>query len=251
MSLKTARLPVAATVTAIATDNYRTKTFTLDVSLAAHPGQFVMLWLPGFDEKPFSLVSADPVRLMITDVGPFTSLIHETQPGDPLWLRGPFGHGFVPPEDERRVLLVGGGYGVAPLLWLAQQMAGRVPHVASVIGARNVDELLYENRFTALAKAETGTKYDLYITTDDGTRGQRGLVIDVVRALLDEPGADCIYACGPHPMLAALRELAHRHQVACQLSWEEYMRCGMGLCGSCELDGALLCMDGPVIHYAP
>ncbi|MCB0198217.1 MAG: dihydroorotate dehydrogenase electron transfer subunit, partial [Anaerolineae bacterium] len=83
-------LPTAARISAIESDNYRTKTFVLDARLDAVPGQFVMAWLPRFDEKPFSLVNADPVTLMITAVGPFTRLVHELQVGDRLWLRGPF-----------------------------------------------------------------------------------------------------------------------------------------------------------------
>ena len=108
-------LPTCTTILDITQDNYRTKTFVLDARLTATPGQFVMVWLPRFDEKPFSLVSADPVTLMITAVGPFTRLMHEKQVGDKVWLRGPFGQGYQVPPTQKRLALIGGGYGVAPL----------------------------------------------------------------------------------------------------------------------------------------
>ena len=252
MKHEACRLPTAATIVDVQTDNYRTKTLVFDASVSAYPGQFVMLWLPGFDEKPFSLVNDDPVTLMITEVGPFTRLIHDKQPGDRLWLRGPFGHGFLPPEGQRHVLLVGGGYGVAPLLWLARRLSDTVPRVTVVIGARTESDVLYTGRFRELASKYDGrSRYELTVTTDDGTAGRKGLVTDVVQELMDDREIDSIYACGPHPMLAALRQMSKVHAVPSQLSWEAYMRCGMGICGACEFEGAVLCMDGPVLAFEP
>jgi dihydroorotate dehydrogenase electron transfer subunit len=244
-----ARLPRAARILSVETDNYRTKTFALDAGLDGYPGQFAMVWLPGFDEKPFSLVGVDPVRVMITAVGPCTELIHGKRAGEQLWVRGPFGHGFSPAEQSQHALLAGGGYGVAPLLWLAQSLCGIVPRVTVVIGARNAEDLLYVERFRRLAEVQTDTRLDVLVTTDDGSAGVCGVVTDVVRPEIKDSGVDAIYACGPHPMLAALRALGQATGVPCQLSWEAYVRCGMGLCGACEVEGALLCMDGPVLHY--
>ena len=113
-------LPTACRILDITRDNYRTQTLTLDARLDAEPGQFVMLWLPRFDEKPFSLVAANPVTVMVTAVGPFTRLLHQHAVGDRIWVRGPFGHGFALPPAGRHPVLVGGGYGVAPLYWLSQ-----------------------------------------------------------------------------------------------------------------------------------
>lgn len=247
MSDSNTGLPVAAPIISITRDNYRTKTFTLDMKLDARPGQFIMVWLPGFDEKPFSLVNTDPVRVMITDVGPFTGLVHQKQVGERIWVRGPFGHGFDAESFGRHALLVGGGYGVAPLLWLANSMSGKTECVTVAVGARTKTDLLYVNRFRALAERDASTQIDILVTTDDGSEGARGVVTEAIMPLLATGDVTQIYACGPHPMLAALRQLALRHRVPCQLSWEEYMRCGMGLCGSCEFEGALLCLDGPVI----
>jgi dihydroorotate dehydrogenase electron transfer subunit len=238
-------LPARARIVAVESENYRTKTFTLDARLNAQPGQFVMAWLPRFDEKPFSLVSANPVRLMISAVGPFTSLVHELGIGDSLWLRGPFGHGFTLPAHCRRPALVGGGYGVAPLLWFAQQHVDWVDAMTVIVGARTAADLLYNDRFEAIADLQPSLS--VHMTTEDGSQGVKGRVTDVLEALLESQEVDGIFACGPHGMLQALEGLARRYDVTCQLSWESYMRCAMGICGACEHEGKVLCLDGPVL----
>lgn len=247
--------PTAATIQQVYTDNYRTKTFVLDMDLEAEPGQFVMAWLPRFDEKPFSLVNSSPLTLMITAVGPFTRLVHEKQVGDRLWIRGPFGNGFHVPETQKRIALVGGGYGVAPLLWLAETVQQRVDAVHAILGAGAGRDLLYVDRFQQQANpAAQSTNpeiaaalHHLHLTTEDGSQGHRGRVTDALEPLLQDEQIDGIYACGPHGMLHALEALAARHNVPCQLSWEAYMRCGIGICGACEHNGYVLCMDGPVL----
>ena len=242
-------LPTAVTITHVQTDNYRTKTFVLDASLDAYPGQFVMAWLPRFDEKPFSLVNADPVTLMITAVGPFSRLMHEKQPGDKVWIRGPFGNGFRVDPTQKRLALVGGGYGVAPLLWLARTQAHVAESITAIVGARTGDDLLYIDRFQAhfADTAQTQAAFAIHPTTEDGSVGQQGLVTHVLAPLLQAGQIDGIFACGPHGMLAALEKLGRQHGIPTQLSWEAYMRCGIGICGACEHDGTVLCLDGPVL----
>ncbi|RME49551.1 MAG: dihydroorotate dehydrogenase electron transfer subunit [Chloroflexi bacterium] len=231
-------LPQVAEVRQVIAENARTKTFILDASVEATPGQFIMLWLPGFDEKPFSLANDDPVTITVARVGPFTTLLHQRQAGDRLWFRGPFGHGFE--IAGQRLLLVGGGYGVAPMDFLARRALQHGCQITIAVGARTADELLFIRRFTEL-------DVDLRLTTEDGSAGQRGLVTDVVEPVLAAGQVDTLYACGPHGMLIALDRLCQEYGVPAQLSWEAYMRCGIGLCGSCEHDGLLLCVDGPVL----
>lgn len=238
-------LPFPARILSIEDENYRTKTFVLDVRLPAVPGQFVMVWLPRFDEKPFSLVAANPVTLMISAVGPFTRLVHELQVGDRIWLRGPYGQGYHLPANCRRPALVGGGYGVAPLLWLAHQHVEWTDAMSVVLGARTAADLLYVRRFGAIADRQPSLA--LHVATEDGTVGEQGRVTDLLEPLLASEEVDSIFACGPHGMLEALTHLSSRHAVPCQLSWEAYMRCGIGICGACEHDGKVLCLDGPVL----
>jgi dihydroorotate dehydrogenase electron transfer subunit len=243
-------LPTPLAVLAVEQENYRTKTLVLDGRLPATPGQFVMAWLPRFDEKPFSLVCADPVTLMVTAVGPFSRLLHDLVPGQKLWIRGPFGQGYARPEAQRRLALVGGGYGVAPLLWLARTaLAGDVEQISVIIGARTADDLLYAARFQALAAESPHGRLQVEVTTEDGSQGVRGRVTDVLEPILAAGGAEGIYACGPHAMLDALARLGSRYGIPGQLSWEAYMRCGIGICGACEHAGQVLCLDGPVLHH--
>lgn len=253
-------LPRACRILDVRTDNYRTRTFTLDLQLDAQPGQFVMLWLPRFDEKPFSLVACNPVTVMVTAVGPFTRLLHTLGAGDRIWLRGPFGQGFVLPPTSRTPVLVGGGYGVAPISWLARTAAqsGHVARVTTIIGARTAADLLYTDAFAGTQADAPGVALRTLVTTEDGSAGQTGRVTDALVPLLagdahERP--DALFACGPHAMLHALQALAARHALPAQLSWEAYMRCAVGICGACEHEGALLCFDGPVLsqqqHLTP
>ncbi len=239
-------LPRVATITSIRQDNYRTKTFELDCTVDAQVGQFVMIWLPRFDEKPFSLVNCAPLTLMVTAVGPFSHLMHEKKVGDQVWFRGPFGQGFAIEEKHQNIALIGGGYGVAPLYWLANRAKGKVESVTSILGAREGKDVLYEEQFATIKSQET-TDYHLQITTEDGSLGVSGRVTDVLEPQLAAGNIDGIFACGPDGMLAALEKLSRRYDVPAQLSWEAYMRCAIGICGACDHRGKVLCMDGPVL----
>lgn len=232
-------LPRPFRVTATRQENHRTRTIFLDGPVDAEPGQFCMLWLPGLDEKPFSVASTRPAAFTIAAVGPFSRAVHALAPGDRLWLRGPFGQPFR--LEGENALLVGGGYGVAPMLLLAGRALAAGQRVRVAIGARDTGELL-------LAQAFRDLGIEPVLTTDDGSAGRRGRVTEALVPLLREDPPDTLYACGPHGMLAALALLARERGLPAQLSWEAYMRCGIGICGSCEQDGRLLCADGPVLR---
>ena len=235
-------LPQVARIEDITTESPRVRTLALDLTLQAEPGQFVMAWLPGLDEKPFSLVCSDPVTLTIAQVGPFSSAVHALEPGGRLWIRGPLGAAFRLPENEPStgdLLLIGGGYGVAPLHFLAQHALSAGWAASMVIGARTAIDVIFAERFQRL-----GVK--VAITTDDGSRGQQGVATDAARQLLDQGTYRALYACGPDPMLQAVEALAQDRQISAQLSYERHMRCGFGICGSCARGGWRVCKDGPV-----
>jgi len=217
------------------------KTITLDGRQPAQPGQFVMVWLPGLDEKPFSLVSDDPVTLAISRVGPFSARLHELTVGDRLWLRGPLGRPFDLVGE--RLLLVAGGYGAAPLAFLAAR-ATQAQRKVAVIGAATRGDLLFQDRFT-----DAGC--EVVPVTEDCSVGEGGLCTDVAERLLREETFDAVYGCGPEGMLEKLEQLCIELGIPGQLSKEAYMRCGMGVCGSCERKGLLVCRDGPVFNAGP
>ncbi len=234
-------LPQPLSIADTALDTSTVKTLTLDGALEAHPGQFVMVWVPTLNEKPFSLVDDDPLTLTIAKVGPFSARLHELEVGDRLWVRGPLGKGFDIVGD--RVLLGAGGYGVAPLAFLAGKTTEASRKVV-VIGAASKDELFFQDRFV-----EAGC--EVVLVTEDCSAGLGGLCTDAADALLRSEEFDMVYACGPEPMLDAVEEMCRRHGVPGQVSREAYMRCGMGVCGSCQRGGLLVCRDGPVFHVGP
>jgi dihydroorotate dehydrogenase electron transfer subunit len=238
-----AGLPRPHRIKGVRAENSTTRTLVLEGILDATPGQFVMAWLPGMDEKPFSPSSMAPIALTVQRVGPFTSTLHELVAGDMLWLRGPFGHGFAPHPGA--LLLVSGGCGAAPLLGLAQQARAQGASVHVVLGARTADALFFEAQYDALGCA-------VHVVTDDGSAGRRGTAVDGAAELLDGGRRfGGVYACGPEPMLDAVYLIAQAQRVPCQLSYEAYMRCGIGVCGSCALGGCLVCRDGPVLERPP
>jgi len=189
------------------------------------PGQFFMLEAPGrLLPRPFSLCLAPPGELafLVDPVGPGTQALSELRPGDEIRVLGPLGHGYR--LDVARALLVGGGIGIAPLPYLAEQLGGSPP---VVLGFRSAD---HAEAAALLPGAE--------------------VVIDPVLVTeLIEPGFD-VMACGPEPMLHAVAAMCPE----AQLAWEAPMACGYGACYGCvvEIDGALkrLCLEGPVLDAA-
>ena len=222
-------------------ENPKTITLVLDLALAARPGQFCMLWLPGVDEKPFSIAGPDPLMFTVARIGPFSDALHGLKIGDSLWVRGPFGTGWT--AGPGRALLVGGGYGAAPLYFLARVLrdAGAVVEVA--LGAQTSRDLLFIDRFAGLGVPTT-------TATEDGSAGSTGQVTAITASLLGSGRFDRVCACGPRGMLAALEALCGALHVPAELSHEAYMRCGVGICGSCEHEERLVCRDGPVFRVA-
>ena len=211
-----------------------------------------MVWLPGKTEKPFCLAGNDPLQLTIVAVGPFSEHFHHLKVGGRMWVRGPLGQGYRP--YGRRILLAGGGYGAAPLLFLARQAMASGMEVDACTGARTERDVLLVEDFKALGAG-------VHVTTDDGSLGEQGLITLPIERLLTESRATCpdggVYACGPVKMLEAIDALCGRYGVPRQLSWEAHMRCGIGLCGSCEIAlpvsqgdpnraAWLVCLEGPV-----
>ena len=239
------------------------------------PGQFYMLaaaerWGGGGDERPylpraFSHARAREGRLsfLLESVGPGTERLAELRAGEGLTLVGPLGVGWRPPELGTRPLLVGGGIGVAPLLCLQDELAGEgVDPDASDVnrdirGKRNAREeeddrsVLLGFRSAAHAEAASLFAGDVLLATDDGSAGRRGLVTDLLREELQRDPAATVFACGPPPMLEAVRALCTDRGVPAQLALESGMACGFGACFGCVVPTKAgyvrLCVDGPVL----
>jgi dihydroorotate dehydrogenase electron transfer subunit len=236
-------------ISSIRRENPNTQTFVLDHPLqAGKSGQFCMVWLPEIGEKPFSIAGADPLAFTISDVGPLSHAVSKLGKGDRLWVRGPLGHGFELVGTSH--LLVGGGYGAAPLAYLAADALALGHDVAVCLGAKTTVQLIFADVFSKMGAT-------VRLATEDGSSGTKGLVTESLLNALVWELPSTIYACGPTGMLMAVAAEAQNADVPAQLSFEGVMRCGVGLCGSCELPedicaklglagGWLPCWDGPV-----
>lgn len=220
-------------------------TLYINEPIAFKPGQFVMVWIPGVDEKPYTISHHSPDRFGITveAKGIFSQKAVSLGPGEKIGIRGPFGTGFNTGTGHKRVAVVAGGCGMAPLAPLVEAFeTGDGPDVLLIQGARSKSFLLYPDRFGA--KTE--------ICTDDGSKGYKGFVTDIlvqkIKALsaISEPGFDMVYACGPEIMMAKVFDICEAQGIPCQVSLERYMRCGFGVCGACVCGHAVVCKDGPV-----
>ncbi len=240
-------LPHPFRIIHIKNENASTQTFILDGALSASPGQFVMAWLPDHEDKPFSLANSEPISLTIAAVGPFSQALHQLKVGNSIWLRGPLGQGYqLPTHAPGHILLIGGGYGVAPLLFLAQQALKLRFQVSVIIGARRKADLLLVDNFQGIDAA-------LWTSTEDGSAGYQGVVTDVMPLVLAKTlKPQTVYTCGPTGMLKAVAALCQTKNTPVQVGWEARMRCGIGLCGSCEVgQGWLTCLDGPTFPFDP
>ena len=223
------------------------KTFSFIDKLCskAKPGQFLMLWIPGVDEIPLSILDAskDLVSVSVKAVGDATRHMHSFGSGAIVGVRGPFGNSFT--ESRGRVLLIGGGTGTAPLLFLAKRLAAKTEKLSFVEGAKTKDELLFVREL-----AEVCQEKNIITTTEDGTAGLQCLVTKPLGQLLDKEHFDMIYTCGPEVMVKKIFEMTEQRKLPIEASLERLMRCGIGLCGSCVIGKYRVCRDGPVFTAA-
>ena len=203
-------------------------------SQKGNPGQFVMIWVPGIDEIPMSLSHMGSKQAVtIEKVGDATSHLFRMSPGDLVGIRGPYGHGFHP--KGQNPLFVAGGTGIAPLYPLIKTMdKGHV-----VLGARTSQHLFF------VEKIQTTGAY-LHMATDDGSRGFQGTAVELFQNLFHKIKADGVFTCGPEKMMKQVVHHALGYSLPVQASLERYMKCGLGLCDSCAINGLHVCTDGPV-----
>ncbi len=208
------------------------KTFRFADDSSPLPGQFYMIWIPGVDEFPMSISYTGALKgFTVKKIGRGTSRMHDLEPGDKIWIRGPYGRGFHI-DKRRKSLVVGGGSGMATLGPLIEEIKGDV-----IIAARTKEELIFTERFSHL---------NPWIATDDGSAGFKGYATDLARKLVEEREYDIIYACGPEQMIKGLVDLAFERDIDIQVSLERLMKCGIGICDSCSINGYRVCVDGPV-----
>ncbi len=224
-------------------------------TIAAHsrPGQFVHLRVAPFTtspllRRPFSVAGTNladgTLRLLVRTIGRGTAMLVERLLGTDLPALGPLGHPFPDLSPERDVVLVGGGVGVAPLLFYAtaREHATKV----ALYGA--------ETRFALVMADDLAEACDqTLLATDDGTQGHHGFVTDLLPLVLDDLQSPVVLACGPRPMMAKAAEECRGRRVECYVSFEAWLGCGVGACLGCVIPAAgeprryvRVCRDGPV-----
>jgi dihydroorotate dehydrogenase electron transfer subunit len=218
------------------------RTFVFKGTLHSKPGQFCMLWIPECDEKPFSIARDydGEIWLTICKVGKATTQLFEMKEGDRVGLRGAFGHGFST-VSNKKVVLIGGGYGTAPLHFTGKCHQEAGSDVTMVIGARSKNLLIWE-------KESQDSGFRTLVATNDGSAGIEGFTTHILEKLLSEEKIDLVQTCGPEKMMKAIAEMCIANKVACEISVERYMKCGFGICGQCVVEtGEKMCQTGPVV----
>jgi dihydroorotate dehydrogenase electron transfer subunit len=215
------------------------------------PGQFVEIRVDGspstFLRRPISINFVDrdqnELWLLVAVVGEGTSRLAQLQPGDKLNCLLPLGNGFtMPATNDEKILLVGGGVGVAPLLYMGAEMKRMGCEPTFLLGARTTKDLLMLDIFKRYGRT--------YVTTEDGSEGEKGFVTN--HSLLQNEHFTRIASCGPTPMMKAVAAYARKVDVECEVSLENLMACGLGACLCCvekTTEGNLcVCKDGPVFN---
>ena len=248
----------------VAPNIYLMKLSAPSVAQEALPGQFIHIKC-SIDNylllrRPLSIHRIDKekgeIYILFQVVGEGTKLLAQRKVGDNLGILGPLGNGFNIYPESRKILIIGGGIGVAPLLALAEESITQGKEVQVLIGALKKELVIGEENFRKL-----GAKVD--VATDDGSYKYKGLVTDLLEGMIKEGWlADQIFACGPKPMLKKISEIALQANIDCQVSLEERMACGIGACLGCvckikikdkkeykvKYEYKRVCVDGPIFE---
>ena len=221
-------------INSIEDTNAYSKTIRFDWNVFARPGPFIMVWAPGMEEIPLSLSSVDEEKsITFKIVGRDTEFLSKLKEGDRIRVRGPYGNGYD--LSAERILVVGGGIGIAPITPVLKER-----RVDAIFAARDAAEVSYADPI--------GKKYcdNHWICTDDGSMGEHCNAVEMVKKVLTEHEYDQIIACGPEVMLYFLLKFCNEEGIECQMSLERYMKCACGVCGACMIDELRVCADGPV-----
>lgn len=227
-------------------ENPQVKTFYFQHELKSQHGQFVMVWIPGTDQKPLSVSYDDGEKFGLTVFkrGPFTSKLFEMRVDDRVGIDGPYGT-FFTIKPYLHYILVAGGYGAAPLAFLADALVSPPARIDFLLGARSTEYIIFENRLSKIKNLK------LHLATEDGSRGYKGYVTDLLPNIISADSCKkLVVACGPEQMQKKVLGICNEFDAPCEVSIERYMKCGFGICGQCAVDdlGICMCTHGPVVN---
>lgn len=211
------------------------KSLFLRHSIDCKPGQFMMVWLPGIDEKPMAVSYYKKNEFAFTSqaIGRWTNSLDKLKKGDKVGIRGPYGNSF---SVRQNACVVGGGVGMASVSTLIDKLKNPL----IINGARSKEHLIYLNRYK---------NRNMIVTTDDGSFGRKGFTTDLLNeTLLKNNKIKIVYTCGPEIMMKKVFGICKKHRVECEASLERFMACGFGICGKCMINDRIVCVDGPVFN---
>ena len=207
------------------------------------PGQFAMVWIPGVNELPMSVMISENDEksgFTVRKRGESSTALYNLQVGQQIGVRGPYGNSFDIKDGE--ILLIGGGTGLVPLMRLIK-FSKDTNKITLLMGSQTKEEVFFED----MAKNSwLCNDLNCISVTEDGSYGEKGYVTDVLEKLLEENTYDAIYTCGPELMMYKVVKLANEKGIFVQASLERMMKCGVGICGSCCVNEDLVCRDGTV-----
>ena len=207
------------------------------------PGQFAMVWIPGVNELPMSVMISENDEksgFTVRKRGESSTALYNLQVGQQIGVRGPYGNSFD--IKDGKILLIGGGTGLVPLMRLVK-FSKDTNKITLLMGSQTKEEVFFEDM------AKNSWLYNdlnCISVTEDGSYGEKGYVTDVLEKLLEENTYDAIYTCGPELMMYKVVKLANEKGIFVQASLERMMKCGVGICGSCCVSQDLVCRDGTV-----
>ena len=225
------------------TPTVRTLYFRDEVLANVKPGQFAMVWIPGVNELPMSVMISDvpdQAALTVRKRGESSTALYNLQVGDKIGVRGPYGNSFE--IKCGKILLIGGGTGLVPLMRLIKS-SNLSNHMTILMGSQTKDEVFFEETAKKLLAKNS---HEIIPVTEDGSYGEKGYVTDVLETLLEENTYDAIYTCGPELMMYKTVQMAQKKGIFVQASLERMMKCGVGICGSCCVNDDLACRDGTI-----
>ena len=225
------------------TPTVRTLYFHDPVLANVLPGQFAMVWIPGVNELPMSVMISENDEksgFTVRKRGESSTALYNLQVGQQIGVRGPYGNSFDIKDGE--ILLIGGGTGLVPLMRLIK-FSKDTNKITLLMGSQTKEEVFFED----MAKNSwLCNNLNCISVTEDGSYGEKGYVTDVLEKLLEENTYDAIYTCGPELMMYKVVKLANEKGIFVQASLERMMKCGVGICGSCCVNEDLVCRDGTV-----
>jgi dihydroorotate dehydrogenase electron transfer subunit len=231
------------------TPTVKTLFFKDTFSNLAKPGQFLMVWIPRAEELPFSIMVSEKkyyAAITVRKHGYGSTALFDQKKGDKLGIRGPYGNSFSLKEDHERIVLIGGGTGLVPLVRLLSTIKNKNIEITIIIGAKSKSEIFFTDLIERILK--DNKTHTILTSTEDGSFGKKGYPVDLFRDTLSE-GGDCfemVYTCGPELMMKKIFDMAVEKKIPLQASLERYMKCGIGICSSCCINDMLVCYDGTV-----